>query len=131
MSIDPPTPPRPQQLLFFPISATCMVLHCAGLRRSECHSQLFSYCFLSSPGRRDTTQEQLFSRNASMNAKHVTVFTTLHQPLFLSLSTLEKHFQYQRGIMIFFFPYCSAPFFSLIFLSSFLSTWNRELLLSL
>lgn len=43
-------------------------------------------------GRKDTTQEQLFSGNASMNAEHVTVFTTPHLPFFLSFSTLKNNF---------------------------------------
>lgn len=85
-STSPPAPSVPPHI---------SIMHGAalrGLRRNKCHSQLFSSCFLSSLGRRDTNQEQLFKRNASTNAKHVIVYTTLHLPLFLSLSTLKNCF---------------------------------------
>lgn len=96
------------------------------LRGSECRSRLFPYCFLSSPSRRGTTQEQLFSRNASMSAEHVTV-TALYifLPFFHSLKISQSHYVSPTPLP----PRpCSLPPSSLsFFLSSSLSTWNKQL----
>lgn len=42
-------------------------------------------------GRRDTTQEQFFSGNASMNVKHATVFTSFFHSLRNSFSAPKSH----------------------------------------
>lgn len=108
----------PQQPLFF--SPSQQHAWCCTVQTEEERMSLSTILLLLSvpPGRRDTTQEQLFSRNASMNAKHVTVFTTLHLPFFLLFSTRKNNFSVAQNYCDFLFTALFSScfsFFSLVF----------------
>lgn len=100
----------PRQLLFFPLGNMHGAAQC-DLRRTKCHSQLFSSCFRSVPGRGGTTQEQLFSRRKTARVPSMLQFLPLSPP-FLYPFYPEYSFSVQKSHHEFLFPASSSSSFS-------------------